>query len=155
MKDYKNKSGFNKGGASRGSYGDRGPRKFGAFSDRPREMHKAECSQCHNPCEVPFVPNGKKPVFCSNCFVKDGDDAPRDSYPRRDFAPRPAFKREAPAPSDRGMADLAYQMKAMNEKLDRLVRVMESSVSKPAAFEATPEPTKAKKLLKKPISKKK
>ncbi len=152
MKDYKNKSGFNRNGPSRPAYG---PRKFGAFSDRPREMHKAECSQCHNPCEVPFVPNGKKPVFCSNCFVKDGDDAPRDSYPRRDFAPRPAFKREAPAQPDRGMADLAYQMKAMNEKLDRLVRVMESSVVTAPKAEVTSEPVKARKTAKKPVSKKK
>ena len=153
MKDYKTKSGFNKGGPSRGSYG---PRKFGAFSDRPREMHKAECSQCHNPCEVPFVPNGKKPVFCSNCFVKDGNDAPRDSYPRRDFAPRPAFKHEAPIREDRALSDIKQQLVGVNEKLDRLVRIlMEHSTYGTLESAQETEPVSIRKIAKKVVSKKK
>lgn len=141
MKDYKNKSGFNRSGPPRGTFG---PRKFGAFSDRPREMYKAECSQCHNPCEVPFKPNGKKPVFCQNCFVKDEGDSPLNSYPRREFAPRPAYKQESAPRSDSGMGEVTRELKAMNEKLDRLVRLMEATASKPVATESEPVKKPAK-----------
>jgi CxxC-x17-CxxC domain-containing protein len=142
MNNYKNKSGFNKSGPPRGTFG---PRKFGAFSDRPRELFKAECSQCHNPCEVPFKPNGKKPVYCGNCFVKDESNGPR-----REFAPRPAFKREAPVASDRGLDDVKRELKSMNEKLDRLISVMERTVATPVV-----ERESAKKPVKRVVSKKK
>lgn len=51
---------FNKGG-----YGRPG-------EDRP--MFKAVCSECQSRCEVPFRPNGKKPVLCSNCFKPESRD---------------------------------------------------------------------------------
>ena len=54
-----------------------------SYGDRPT-MHSATCSECQARCEVPFKPNGKKPIFCSNCFVKEGGD----SEPRR-FNDRP------------------------------------------------------------------
>lgn len=50
-------------------------RGFGkrSFDSRPSgkfAMHKAMCTECGNPCEVPFKPTGSKPVFCTNCFKK-------------------------------------------------------------------------------------
>jgi CxxC-x17-CxxC domain-containing protein len=39
--------------------------------DRPQvaqAMHQAICSNCGKTCEVPFKPNGSKPVFCRECF---------------------------------------------------------------------------------------
>jgi CxxC-x17-CxxC domain-containing protein len=43
-----------------------GGRNFGG----PREMHKATCAECKQECEVPFKPNGEKPVYCRDCFNK-------------------------------------------------------------------------------------
>lgn len=41
----------------------------GSGYERPRrEMHPAVCSQCGKQTEVPFVPSGDKPVYCSECF---------------------------------------------------------------------------------------
>ena len=46
-----------------GSYGG------GYSSDRgQREMHTATCSSCGREAQVPFVPRGDKPVYCSDCF---------------------------------------------------------------------------------------
>lgn len=58
---------------------------FGArnFGERPTELHQATCNSCHAPCEVPFRPNGKKPVYCRDCFQKQ-DAAP--SYSRTSSA---------------------------------------------------------------------
>ena len=38
--------------------------------DRPREFHKATCSDCGQECEVPFKPTEGRPVYCRNCFQK-------------------------------------------------------------------------------------
>ena len=34
----------------------------------PREMHDAVCAECEVDCQVPFKPNGEKPVLCRDCF---------------------------------------------------------------------------------------
>ena len=46
---------------SYGGYADRGDRG-------PREMFSATCSSCGKEAQVPFRPNGSKPVYCSECF---------------------------------------------------------------------------------------
>ena len=38
-----------------------------------REMHKAECSDYKQECEVPFKPSGDRPVYCKECFSKRKD----------------------------------------------------------------------------------
>ena len=48
------------GGGRSGGYGDRGP----------REMHKAVCADCGKECEVPFKPDGNRPVYCKDCYSK-------------------------------------------------------------------------------------
>jgi CxxC-x17-CxxC domain-containing protein len=46
----------------------------GSYSSGPRrvarEMHPAVCSACGKDTEVPFVPRGDKPVYCSDCFAQ-------------------------------------------------------------------------------------
>ena len=37
----------------------------------PQEMHKATCSDCGNECEVPFEPDGERPVYCKDCWKKN------------------------------------------------------------------------------------
>ena len=55
------------GGGGGGDYG--GPRGYRSGHDRPRrEMHSATCSSCGKEAQVPFVPRGDKPVYCSDCF---------------------------------------------------------------------------------------
>ena len=54
----------NSGGG--GSYGGS---SYGS-SRGPREMHPATCAQCGKETEVPFLPTGDRPVYCSDCFSK-------------------------------------------------------------------------------------
>ncbi|MBI5412133.1 hypothetical protein HZA43_03065 [Candidatus Peregrinibacteria bacterium] len=77
---------------------------FGGRSDRgPAMMHRATCSDCGNECEVPFKPNGMKPVYCNNCFKKEEDSGSHGferggfkKFDRRDerpsFSDRPSFQ---------------------------------------------------------------
>lgn len=42
-----------------------------SFSGRtPRQMHPATCASCAEMTEVPFIPRGDRPVYCSACFSK-------------------------------------------------------------------------------------
>jgi len=46
--------------------------------DNDREMHKVNCSECGQETEVPFLPDGKRPVYCRECFQKH--KKPREEY---------------------------------------------------------------------------
>ncbi|MDB5237506.1 MAG: hypothetical protein JWL88_608 [Parcubacteria group bacterium] len=126
MAEYKKNTGFKKSFASRGASG---PGRFSRpNSDGPREMHQAQCSNCKNPCEVPFRPNGMKPVFCQNCFKKDEDRDSRDSRDtRRSFQKREysAPRSFAPQSDDHRIDDLKRQMMTLDSKLDRVLQLIE------------------------------
>ena len=34
-----------------------------------REMHEAVCANCGKTTQVPFLPSGDRPVYCSECFA--------------------------------------------------------------------------------------
>ncbi|MBO9540612.1 zinc-ribbon domain containing protein [bacterium] len=55
----------------RGSFGGGGygGGRSGGFGAQ-REMHDATCSACGVTTQVPFRPNGSKPVYCRDCFRK-------------------------------------------------------------------------------------
>jgi CxxC-x17-CxxC domain-containing protein len=89
-----------------------------------REMHQAVCDKCRKDCEVPFRPSGDKPIFCSNCFEKKDGGSQRSSR-RSGFGER-----------DNTNKQLLEQVSSLNVKLDKILKVLESS------------------LLKKPVSKK-
>ncbi|MFQ3631277.1 zinc-ribbon domain containing protein [Roseiflexus sp.] len=68
------------GGGARSGYGDRGGgggygERGGGYGDRggarsagPREMYTAICASCGREAKVPFLPSGRKPVLCDDCF---------------------------------------------------------------------------------------
>ncbi|MFN8615256.1 MAG: CxxC-x17-CxxC domain-containing protein [Vampirovibrionales bacterium] len=46
--------------------GERG--HFSHYNERP--LFDVICSECNAPTQVPFKPNGTKPVYCRNCFKR-------------------------------------------------------------------------------------
>ena len=42
----------------------------GGFNRGPREMHKVTCADCGKETEVPFKPDGSRPVYCRDCYQK-------------------------------------------------------------------------------------
>jgi CxxC-x17-CxxC domain-containing protein len=134
---------------------------FGGRRDENREMFPAVCDSCHKPFELPFRPNGKKPVYCSDCFAAQRGETPRrdtrpapGSFERRDFA-RPStpavFTPQAPnmQNTEREIAALKRQMDIVTTKLDTILRLLEST-PKPAPIAEEP-----KQMLMKPIPKEK
>ena len=121
-------------GGRRDSFGDRGPRRGGGGggwdSERP-EMHKATCAECGSSCEVPFRPNGEKPVYCSDCFESQKSSRPRRE--ERGFDDRRSSDRSSPerssAPSHSGNNDQTNnKLEKIEMKLDTLINLLSLSL---------------------------
>lgn len=172
---------FDRGGGGRFG-GDRGGRGFGGRDsgggrswgggkpwDKQVTMHQAICSNCGNKCEVPFKPNGSKPVLCNDCFSKaKAGGAPSGNFQRRDSrderGPRdsgftPSYQPSQPQGGDKRIDDLKRQLDVVNSKLDTLIKGMEKEAL--AEMSLKDKKTTLKKLVtkatavKKPAVKKK
>ncbi|MGB7957864.1 MAG: CxxC-x17-CxxC domain-containing protein [Minisyncoccia bacterium] len=103
------------GGPARPRFG--GPRKEGI------ELFDAVCSKCGKACQVPFRPNGQKPVYCRACFGSPANaPAGRENFVRRD-APVASFE---PRNDNRELADLKQQLGAVNSKIDSILKTLGS-----------------------------
>jgi CxxC-x17-CxxC domain-containing protein len=128
---------------SRPSFG-RGPHfggnKFSKGGDRDfkrAEMHKATCANCGKSCEVPFRPNGEKPVYCSDCFGANRErEGGAQAFPKRDFGgrderggdrPESFRKPEAAMGGDKRIDELKRELDKANSKLDRLMDMVRAS----------------------------
>ena len=59
----------NRGSGGGGGYGGRGGGGGGGGYGRPqRQLFDAVCSGCGIQTQVPFQPNGSKPVYCRECY---------------------------------------------------------------------------------------
>ncbi|MHA1345999.1 MAG: CxxC-x17-CxxC domain-containing protein [Candidatus Heimdallarchaeaceae archaeon] len=38
------------------------------YDDKPREMFDVKCSKCGKDTQVPFKPDGERPVYCRECY---------------------------------------------------------------------------------------
>jgi hypothetical protein len=47
------------------------------FDRPPREMHTVTCADCGKETQVPFKPDGTRPVYCRECYQKH--------RPKRDY----------------------------------------------------------------------
>jgi len=97
-------------------------------------MHRAVCSNCGRDCEVPFLPTGDKPVFCSECFEKRN----RDLGPRR-FEDR-GSRRPNFESSNRPQNNV--QLEAINTKLGKILEIL-TSLTASKVENLRPQPKKA------------
>lgn len=108
-------------GSDRQESGDRrdgGRREERRFGDK--QMFQAVCSSCGNDCEVPFKPSGSKPVYCSNCFEKEGNSDLNISSPRNDRTERHEHKHE-------NNSQLEARLEAINLKLEKIFKLLSPS----------------------------
>jgi CxxC-x17-CxxC domain-containing protein len=117
------------------SYNDRGPKEVQLFS--------ATCTTCGKSCEVPFRPDGTKPVLCRDCFAaknaspmaegRNYSDRPDTrSNERPQFTPRPT---SAPAVPSVEIAALTKQVSSLQSKVDEILSLLKSQKTAPVAKE--------------------
>jgi CxxC-x17-CxxC domain-containing protein len=63
---------YSGGGSSYGS--------GGGYGRSERTMTQVTCASCGKETQVPFVPRGDKPVYCSDCFSTVGGGSSRNRY---------------------------------------------------------------------------
>ncbi len=136
MKNFK-KGGFNRGGDFGGRPKFENDRGFGARGgdrdndrrggDRERsgrpELFSAICSNCGKPCELPFRPNGDRPVFCRDCFDKK-DDARGHSTFQRTERPR-EFRSPSRENGSHDSSELKKQIANLEFKMDKMLKMLE------------------------------
>lgn len=117
------------GGASSNKYKDRDSRESNFRRNKrdfgrsrfggDREMFEATCDKCGASCKLPFRPTSGKPVFCSDCFEKEGNGNNRKS----------------------GKVSYEKEFESLNTKLDMILELLSSTKAA--------KKTKAKKSVKK------
>jgi CxxC-x17-CxxC domain-containing protein len=133
MRNFNNDRGF-KSFDNRG-FGDKKQKKFsrnrGSFgrdrSSQERQMYEAVCDKCGKICQLPFMPTGEKPVYCSNCFEKTGD---REGNKRR-FDNRLGH--------DHAQENIRAEIEIINQKLDKILAALGSQVPVKKIKRATTE----------------
>lgn len=141
MQKY-NTFGKNKGGSGyqdkRGGGGRSGGGRSGGFGGGQTQMHPATCAGCKQQTEVPFKPNGEKPVYCRDCFGSQNNDRDRggndrDRGGRNDFrgndrAPKKTYSEGfQPRQSDgtaEGLVRLEKQLVGIYTKLDQILKAL-------------------------------
>ena len=120
-------------GGNRPSFGARP--SFG--NDRDKKdvaLYAATCTTCGKSCEVPFRPDGKKPVLCRDCFAAKNESPTNSTNPRDRFTPnemlgrkpdRPAYN--TPAPQTADYSKLAKQLTVVEEKLNQILTLIQAS----------------------------
>ncbi len=154
--------GGNRGGDRGGFGGNRGGER------RQVEMHKATCSTCGKPCEVPFRPDGSKTVLCSECFGKNRSDD-RNGVERRDNFSNDRGARKSERSFDAPRAErgpspdfkaLTEQIKVLESKMHEVLELLKETPKKTptkVVVEATDveaAPTKVRKPKKETVAKK-
>jgi CxxC-x17-CxxC domain-containing protein len=160
-KSFGDKKPWDKGGSrgpssfGGGRGGDRGGFGGNRGFDKP-EMHRATCAACNQACQVPFKPNGSRPIYCSNCFGRDEDRGPSKPSFRDD---KPSYKPSFERPANTFSADtksvekMKEQFNILNSKLDilikALVKTVDDQVDEDAFIIDAPASKKAKVVAKK------
>ncbi|MFA5072110.1 MAG: CxxC-x17-CxxC domain-containing protein [Candidatus Pacearchaeota archaeon] len=133
----------NHGGASRSERPERGGHERPRFGDRgDRPMFDATCDTCGKRFQLPFRPTGEKPVYCNDCFDREGGSSTKSV--------------EKPA------NQYKEQFEQLNAKLDRILKALTPTVSvkeekKAVIVEKKEKPIKPVKkvIAKKTVAKKK
>lgn len=168
MKSFKKFNG-SQGGFDRGNRQDfnRKP-AFNKFSkgknnySQDKEMFTTTCASCEASCQVPFRPNGQKPVYCKNCFdgQEKGGNNFKPSFDRKKFGGHDSYRAPSEPRNDNRTDQLQKQIEALGSKLDKvidLIKNIQTQTVDTTPFETiSKEATKALKeaSVKKPTTKK-
>jgi CxxC-x17-CxxC domain-containing protein len=108
-------------------------RNSGRSNFEERRMYSATCASCGNSCQVPFQPSDGRPVFCTNCFEKNGDQDTR--RPERKDNERPSFENKTPA-----QPNYKVELDALNAKVDKILEILSSAMAEAEEEETEEEP---------------
>ncbi len=119
-------------GSGRPSFGNNRPSFSNDREKKDVTLYNATCTTCGKSCEVPFRPDGKKPVLCRDCFAAK-NEAPTNSNTTRDrFTPNEMVGRTMERPSPAAFIPPDYkllvkQLGAVEEKVNQILALIKAS----------------------------
>jgi CxxC-x17-CxxC domain-containing protein len=133
-KKFSGPKSFHNESRPQGRFDNGRPPRFERDDSKP-ELFKTTCTTCGKPCEVPFRPDGIKPVLCRECFsAKNGAPfTPKLRTNDRDqgtnkFRPDPSKSPADYVPfqptRDANYKELKQQITVLESKINRLVDLM-------------------------------
>ncbi len=139
-KKFSGPKSFHNESRPQGRFDNGRPPRFERDEAKP-ELFKATCTTCGKPCEVPFKPDGIKPVLCRECFSAKngapftpklrGDDRTQGTSKfRPDSSKSPADYIPFQPTKDANYKELKQQIGVLESKINRLVDLM-TPVAKP------------------------
>jgi CxxC-x17-CxxC domain-containing protein len=140
--NYAPKKRFDGGKPSFGSkpgYGNKP--SFGGDRDKKDvTLYNATCTTCGKSCEVPFRPDGKKPVLCRDCFAAKNESPTNMSAHRDRFTPNEMVGRKFEQPaSPRTVLSPDYQLLVkqlgvVEDKVNQILALIKASEQLVAAL---------------------
>lgn len=117
MNDFKKRNKFGAGEKGDRRGGNSGKKDFnrshfGGSRGSGIELFQATCAGCGKTCEVPFRPNGKKPVYCRECFDRNNGGSTRPE--RSERFDRPSGGNE--------LQEIKRNIDALHAKLDVVIK---------------------------------
>lgn len=109
--------------------------RFDSRDKKDVQLFKTTCTTCGAACEVPFRPDGTKPVLCRDCFAKK-NAAPTNANNRDSFTKNERIGRVldtnfgTPAKYEKPSADYAIlvkQLAALETKVNQLLELVRAS----------------------------
>jgi len=128
-----------------------GKRTGGSFGGT-KPMFEATCATCGKPCQVPFKPDGSRPIYCREHYGnKSSIPAPAGPFrprPQAPFQPRfPASSQPRPQAPDPRIDELKRLVEKLILKVDQAL--LHVAVEKAQAGATAVRPKTKKKLSKK------
>lgn len=114
--------------------------RAGGFTRPQGQMYPAVCAQCGNSCEVPFRPDGQRPVYCRDCL--GGNKPPMPTREHQKSASRTPVSPQVVA-TDPRIDAITGQLAKILVKLDQILLGMavskaQGTVSVPAVKSKRP-----------------
>jgi CxxC-x17-CxxC domain-containing protein len=118
---------------------------FGDRVKRDVQLFSAICTNCKRPCEVPFRPDGSKPVLCRDCFANKtsgshSNSQDRDYHSKTGSGQRMDGQRHMsqPAPTI-DTSELLVKLAIVEKKIDELITLVAARNHTPENIPTEPE----------------
>ncbi len=132
-------------------------RNYNPKDRAPREnkSYPATCTNCSIACDVPFRPDGSKPVLCRDCYSKKGPattsaPAGRDRFAQTDSRSERFSSNSTNTSQQTEINQIVKQLGALETKINQILELMKTVEKTEAVFPVSTEKevvTKAKKVV--------